>query len=219
MSKLSEILRQLTQMGQKCVYCDKEISSDKIICEACEVCEKKLLNKDGFCNGILYTYQYDGVARDLIRRFKYGDSPRYSMFLAQKMADFLQDYELAVDLITFVPIHKNRLRQRGFDQSELIATHLALLLNIECKSLLIRKRDTKPQYQLNAQQRIQNIKGAFALSKDYSIHLKDQNILLIDDIYTTGITVSECMNELKKAGTNVMVYTFAKEMISEDKCL
>ena len=210
MNRFYELLKKLTLTGSQCVYCAREIPEGDIACKTCISEAETLKNRDGlYKGGILYAYRYEGPVRSLIHRFKYNDMPRYSAFIAQQMADFLQEYELNADLLTFVPIHRNRLVQRGYDQSEMIATHLGVLLDLPCAVLLERTRDTKPQFDLDAEQRRKNIRGAFALKENVAIAGK--NILLVDDIYTTGTTVSEAMQPLKEAGASVMVFTYSKE--------
>ncbi|WP_066645893.1 ComF family protein [Christensenella timonensis] len=210
MNRFYELLKKLTLTGSQCVYCAREIPQGELACTACEKQVEALKNRDGFYDGgLLYAYRYDGPVRSLIHQFKYNGMPRYSVFIAQQMADFLNDYEVDADFLTFVPIHKNRLKQRGYDQGEMIATHLGVLLGLPCRSVLERTRDTKPQFKLDARQRKKNIEGAFALKKGADV--KGKNILLIDDIYTTGMTVSEAMRPLKDAGASVMVFTYSKE--------
>ncbi|BDF57452.1 amidophosphoribosyltransferase [Christensenellaceae bacterium] len=210
MNRFYELIKRLTLTGSQCVYCTREIPEGELVCGECARKAELLKNSEGFYKGgILYAYRYEGPVRSLIHQFKYNDMPRYSIFIAQQMADFLNDYEVNADCLTFVPIHKNRLKERGFDQGEMIATHLGVLLGIPCRGLLERTRDTRPQFNLDAEQRRNNIRGAFALRE--KTDLTGKNILLIDDIYTTGATVSEAMRPLKEAGALVMVFTYSKE--------
>ncbi len=201
--------------GKQCVYCGREIPQEELICADCGIKEEQLKNRDGFAGGILYAYRYEDIVRKLIHQFKYDDMPRYSMFIAQRMAEFLEGYDVSADLIAYVPIHKNRLKMRGYDQTELIAQHLGLLLGVPCCCALRRTRDTAPQYRLSKQKRRENIRNAFALGED--VALEGKNILLVDDIYTTGATVGECMKVLAGAGANAMVYTYSKEFPKADK--
>ncbi len=210
MNRFYELLKKLTLTGTQCVYCGRELPQGDCVCSACEKQVDALKNRDGFYDGgLLYAYRYDGVVRALIHQFKYNDMPRYSVFIAQQMAEFLEGYEIGADMLTFVPIHKKRFMQRGYDQAEMIATHLSVLLDIPCKSVLKRVRDTNPQFKLSARQRKENIRGAFVLKDGADVAGK--NILLIDDIYTTGITASEAMRPLKEGGASVMMFAYSKE--------
>ena len=115
-----------------------------------------------------------------------------------------------IDLIFYVPLHKKKLRTRGFDQAFLIAKEISKLSNISLKTdFLFKKKDTPPQAALKKQIRIKNLKGAFHV-KDSSF-LEEKNVLLVDDVITTGATVNECSKVLKQHGTNrVEVFTLAR---------
>lgn len=215
MGKWNKFLQELLLGGKKCVYCGREIPYEDLFCEECAGKEEALRNKDGFAGGILYAYRYEDIVRTLIHQFKYNDMPRYSMFIAQRMAEFLADYEVNADGVTYVPIHKNRLKMRGYDQTELIASHLSTLLDVPCGDFLLRVRDTRPQYKLGARERQKNIRGAFSLREDANV--EGRNLLLIDDIYTTGATVGECVRILADAGANVTAYTYSREFLKPEK--
>ncbi|MEA4854005.1 MAG: ComF family protein [Christensenella sp.] len=215
-SRWRELIGSLTLTGAQCACCGREIPEGQLCCAQCESEENALLNRDGFCGGgVLYAYRYSGAVRGLLRRFKYGDMPRYAVLIAQKMADFLQDYEVHADLVTFVPIHPERKQMRGYDQAELIAGNLAMLLGLPFVPLLVREKNTKPQYRFNSAERAENIRGAFALVENAEI--KGKNVLLIDDIYTTGATMAEALKPLAAAGASVMAYAYAREFPGEEK--
>jgi ComF family protein len=117
-------------------------------------------------------------------------------------------------LVVPVPLHTRKLRQRGFNQSDLIARaalkrHLvAADLNTKC---LIRQRETVPQAGLTRHQRRENIRGAFAVPDANAVRGRD--ILLIDDVFTTGTTISECARVLRRAGaTTVYASTVARAL-------
>lgn len=205
----NDFLKELAGAGTQCVYCGRELPKGEIVCADCAKEEKALENTDGFAGGILYAYRYDGVVRSLMHAFKYNDMPRHAMFIAQRMADFLAGFEVNADVVTFVPIHARRLKTRGYDQSEMLAYNLGMLMGVPCERLLVREKETKPQYKLSAQQRRSNVRGAFSLSPGAQVAGK--NILLVDDIFTTGATVGECMKALADAGGNVMVFAYTKE--------
>lgn len=98
-----------------------------------------------------------------------------------------------------VPLHKRRERERGFNQAFLLADQLAGQLNLPVLDCLVRKRYTKPQVNLGREDRLKNVVDVFNL-KAASLPLVNQNILLIDDVYTTGATMSECAKVLRQAG-------------------
>ncbi len=208
MSALKELLKRFSATGAQCVYCGREMPEGALACESCARQEEGLYAEDGRAGGILHVFRYDGIVRDLMHKLKYGDMPRYAFFIAQKMYEFLDGQRVDADIVTFVPVHKNRIKTRGFDQSELIAAHLSLLLGIPCEKLLERVRDTKPQFSLGREERANNMEGAFALVKEAGI--KGTTILLIDDIYTTGATMGECV-KLLSGEANAIPFTFCRE--------
>ena len=215
MCRWNDFVRQVVRMGEKCVYCGRELPEGEAVCEECARGEEELRNAEGFAGGILYAYRYGGAVRMLIHRLKYDDSPHCALFIAQRMAEFLGGYEVNADAVTFVPIHGKRRKARGYDQSELLAYHLGMLLDIPCEAMLVRCRETKPQYKLGAQQRRRNVRGAFICAKD--ARPEGKNVLLIDDVFTTGATAGECMKVLADAGANVMVFTYAKEFPRQEQ--
>lgn len=156
---------------------------------------------------------YQGLLREVVHRFKYGGQT----FLARPLARMLaaSGKELTrlhnIDLIVPVPLHPKRLRRRGFNQASLLARHLgsALKISVDYASLK-RSRWTEPQTGLSRWQRAVNVKGAFDLTRPEKIEAK--SILLVDDVFTTGETVNQCVRALKKDGgaKEVVVLTVAR---------
>jgi ComF family protein len=109
-----------------------------------------------------------------------------------------------------VPIHKKRLKKRGYNQSSLIAKAVAKALKVKfINNLLYKIKNTVPQSSLSEKERKLNVRRAYIVRNSQMI--KDKIVLLIDDIYTTGATVEECSKELKEAGAkDVIVATIAK---------
>ena len=148
---------------------------------------------------------YDGAARDLIHSFKYNNRTHLRRPLAllslEHLAPFLTGR--ASELIVPVPLHRNRLRSRGFNQSVLLGALFSERLSIPMlKDGLIRIRKTTPQVDLSAVERKQNVKGAFSVK--FPELVQGKRILLIDDVMTTGSTMNECAKVLKKAGAEVV---------------
>jgi len=115
-----------------------------------------------------------------------------------------------VALITMVPLYRDRERERGFNQSQLLAALVAKHYNIPFKeNILVRTRKTRPQFDLKKSERFTNVVGAFRMSREENISGK--TILLIDDILTTGATVSECAKALKEGeAKRVFVLTLSR---------
>lgn len=119
-------------------------------------------------------------------------------------------------VVTPVPLFATKLRQRGFNQSELIARSAVRLMPEESRlkldaRILQRCRDTRSQIGLSRQQRIENVRGAFVIVKPEAI--ANRNVLLVDDVFTTGTTISECARVLRRAGAvKVFVATVARTL-------
>jgi len=151
---------------------------------------------------------YEGVLLEAVQRLKYNGKTSLARPLAKLMTkEFsMNNYNLIVP----VPLHKTRLKERGFNQSLLLARELSKLYNLPIDYLNLRKiRATDPQVNLKGKERIENMKGAFAVKNGAGF--KNKKILLIDDVYTTGATVTECSKVLKKAGAKTIdVLTLAR---------
>jgi ComF family protein len=162
---------------------------------------------------------YDGGLRDLIHLLKYQNVRPAAAILGRMLAETITGLGaiLPAGEITVVPVplHARKRTQRGFNQSELIA-HAALkqLNPVRFQisvSVLIRRRETESQIGLTRHQRRENLRGAFKVADPTQI-LK-RNVLLVDDVFTTGTTVSECANVLRRAGANrVYVATVARTL-------
>ena len=110
-----------------------------------------------------------------------------------------------MELIIPVPMFEKKQKIRGFNQSELLAEVLAERIHKQCsKNNLKRIRNTTPQNTLNAEQRKQNLQGAFAVENTEKV--KGKTILLIDDIFTTGTTINECAKMLYDSGANKVLF-------------
>lgn len=154
----------------------------------------------------------DHPLRQAVQRFKYGRKVSLGKPLGRIMARGCREFLAAwqADLILPVPLHPRRLRWRGFNQSVLLARQVGRAYGIPVDPLLLRRiKETPPQTQLSEEERRRNVRGAFALAPGRSI--ENKNILLIDDVYTSGATVNECSRTLKKNGAkDVYVLTLAR---------
>jgi ComF family protein len=122
------------------------------------------------------------------------------------MIGFIKEYSLPIndmDLILPVPLHTQRLREREFNQAGLLSRNIAAHFKKEsCDNILRRSRPTKTQTDLETNQRFLNVKGSFSVND--KADLKGKNILLVDDVLTTGATSSEAALTLKNAGANIV---------------
>lgn len=156
---------------------------------------------------------YDGAVKKLIKRLKFqkdrGTLPAIHNFV-QAGIPMLPEELRQIDLLTVVPLHKRKEKERGFNQAKLIFLPFfrnnKIFVKSEYRCLLQRNRETIPQYNLSAEERKNNLKGAFSLYRNEN--LAGKNILLVDDIMTTGTTFYECAKVLKKADA-AKVYVLA----------
>ncbi len=161
-----------------------------------------------------YLFSYTTPIREKILQYKFKEqaylSNMFSEFFVknEKICGFLQKY----DIIIPVPMTKKKVRKRGYNQSELIAKQLAKNIpNLkEEKYILIKVKENRTQSSLNRQQRQENVKDVYKLQNVEKI--KEKNIIIFDDIYTTGATVNECAKVLMLGGAKkVAVITIAKD--------
>lgn len=165
-------------------------------------------------------WQSEGSLREAIHRFKYQKRIHLRQPLAHKLHDALADPRLtgarapeAAEswVIIPVPLHSRRQRERGFNQSAELSRQLAKLSGLPCLEALRRSRYTTAQAALNRKQRLANLAGAFAISPKFSLSVKKKNVLLVDDVFTTGSTAHECSRVLKAADAGlVIVLTVAR---------
>ena len=118
---------------------------------------------------------------------------------------------ISFDVIIPIPIHREKLKTRGYDQAVLMASELSKLTGVPADiNAVKRSKKTEPNKKLGAWQRAENMRGAFGVTESGKRRLKGKDILIVDDIYTTGATVDACAEALKAAGAEmVYVLTFA----------
>ena len=156
--------------------------------------------------------EYEGVTRDLIHKFKYGGQAYLALSLGQLMSELVETEEslLRCEYVVPVPLHSRKRRERGFNQSELLAENLAKRFRMHiCKDGLARTVYNQPQVNLDRQGRLKNVRGTFRVRRPDVFRAK--RVLLIDDVFTTGSTVNECSKVLIQAGAKeVSVLTAAR---------
>ncbi len=150
--------------------------------------------------------------REVVHKFKYGRQASLGKPLGQLMAQACQPWfrPSALDLIIPVPLHRRRLRWRGFNQSVLLGRRIGREWGIPLDPfVLTRKTETPPQSTLSLKERKPNVRGAFSLAPRRTV--AKMRLLLVDDIYTSGATVNECTRVLLQAGAqDVQVVTLAR---------
>jgi ComF family protein len=164
---------------------------------------------------------FEDALREMIHLLKYDRVLPAAKFLGSKLGAALQTFPAPSSagwLLVPVPLHASKLRQRGFNQSELIARAalkcqpVGAVLNSKC---LIRRRETVPQAGLTRHQRRENLRGAF-LVRDASA-VQGRDVLLVDDVFTTGTTISECARVLRRAGARSVSAVTVARVLKADR--
>ncbi|MEI8295475.1 MAG: ComF family protein [Alphaproteobacteria bacterium] len=182
-------------------------ADDQYICGSC-------LRKPPLFTKATAVFRYDEGIKPLILRFKHGDaldlSPRLSLWMAEagKKADLFS----SITALVPVPLHWRRLFMRRYNQASVLAQAIARTVDIPCHtSWLRRKKATPPQGSGSKKQRFTNVRGAFRVPPSKKDAVQGSRILLIDDVFTTGATLTECAKVLLKQGAaEVRVLTLAR---------
>lgn len=222
-----------------CLVCEKIISAEGLFCNDCWqklqfitepkcticcnpfefspagenlICASCLADPPHYDKAIVI-FRYDKLISKIVSDFKYRDQT----FVAKKLARLLRNHaqkEIAeADFIVPVPLHKKKLRKRQFNQSVLLCRELSKTkLSAD---FLLRIKNTTAQVSLKKRQRQRNPRNAFAVNPKFLTLVKNKNILVVDDVMTTGATLENCAKILKKSGAKkVVVLTIAKTVFS-----
>lgn len=185
-----------------CHSCGRNLKKSRITKGICPQCLKGKLHFDRAFSPCLYT----GTTKELIQQFKYNRKDYLGSTLSGFMIDFIKEYNLPmehIDLVVPIPLHSSRLREREFNQAQILSSNICKEFKKDLSNdILFRSRRTKTQTELSTEERLSNIVGSFTTAK--GINLKGKNILLIDDVITTGATSSEAALSLKKAGCGIV---------------
>lgn len=195
--------------GGVCPRCGRPFGSPEALTHSpdheCFTCRKDPPHFDqAFAAGL-----FEGPLREAIHLYKYRPVRALGKPLAAWMAGQVR-FDARPDLVMPVPLHRKRLRHRGFNQALLLADGITRHFDLSlCFDNLVRTRPTRPQVELTGAERAVNVKGAFSLLRPEEI--EDKGILLIDDVFTTGATMNECARVLKEAGArSVVAFTLAR---------
>jgi len=206
-----------------CPICE-EITDERY--QFCEECRKNIFKLDETKNfpaplsGVMRITKYREGTRSLLRRLKF-DSNKNTLPELQRILFSVSDraevknFLAKINLATFVPLHESRLKKRGYNQTELIFKDWLESMNLPTKNLLLRTKNTPHLYSYSPEERREILKGAFSLAE--GVNVKGKNILIVDDIYTTGATAAGCAEVLKGAGAaKIFVMALASDF-GEDK--
>lgn len=185
-----------------CIKCGKLLSENNMK-ELCYNCQENIHYFDkGFTCA-----QYGIYEKKVIFNLKYKKKTYLSKIIAEIMHDRMLIEEIKYDVVIPVPIHRKRLKKRGFNQAELIAKYFAKLQNIPLNNkCLVRAKQTDASKKLNPEERRLNLVEAFNISKYGVGDVEGRNVLVIDDIYTTGATADAISQILKNVGVNKVYF-------------
>ncbi len=209
-----------------CAVCSASVEASKYICDDCEERAPRIVPpfcakcSEPFPGAITQTfscancaerrlhfdcavaaYRSRGLVRNVLHQFKYGKQRHLRHPIAKWLGESLADPRLRgrhFDIIVPVPLHPARERERGFNQAALLSELLALATELPARPILERVRYTTTQTAYDRAERMENLHGAFRLRKNKDV--RGLHVLLIDDVLTTGSTLSECARVLRAAG-------------------
>jgi ComF family protein len=177
----------------KCHRCGLPFEFDhgpKAICATCTTDKPKFDMARAFC-------AYEGLGGDLATKLKFGDKTSLAPYMARLMCVAGSGLIKKADVITAVPLYRTRKLKRKYNQAALLAQYIAKYSGIKYEPFLLKRiKNTKQQTKLSKLQRQQNVAGAFEAKT-----LQGKRVLVIDDVMTTGATMSACARALKKQGT------------------
>lgn len=194
----------------RCVICNRK--NTNYICNNCKIYlnnifEPKIINNTKINLKCASCFEYKNQIRDIIHKFKFKNQKEISFILSNFLYLSIKQIfkNKKIDLITFVPIFLNNQDNLKYNHSEILAKEISEKLKIPVKNCLKKICNNKKQHKLSFYERQKNVKNIYIASENF----KNKNILICDDIITTGATLLECKHELEKAGANILCATVA----------
>ncbi len=200
-----------------CSECEQSLDFLTGICEicgapkendSCEICESNEFFFDKACS----IFHYNNIIQSLIHNLKYNEMRKISEYLGKYTKEYLSKFQpfSEINIITPIPLHRVKKRSRGFNQSEFLTKVISEQMNwTHIPNLILRKKFTETQTKLSRTKRQENVSNAFRLNPKFNIENKD--ILIVDDVFTTGATINSASNLLRNNGVNkIYVLTIAR---------
>lgn len=195
-----------------CGKCGKPIINHNLERESLNDCSY-CYDKTFYFDRAISCIEYNSISKHLILDFKYKSKTYLCKYIAQIMKEKLEIECIDIDYILFVPLHKKRLKKRGFNQSEKIAKELSKLTQIPVLDCISRVKNTKKLYRLSKKERKKELKNGFS-AKDNINLIKNKKVILIDDIFTTGSTANEISKVLKlNCVSSICIFTLLTKNI------
>jgi ComF family protein len=227
---VSKIKQNYFPLNYTCNVCEKEVFDKEYFCQDCKKelykidenrcnhCGRKTPYKVEYCDSCVdknldfyearSLYEYKGSIQAVIKRLKYNEKTYLADLFINDLANLYYSRFMNCDVVISVPMTKSAIKQRGYNQSEIIAKKLAKVLDLPYSNqIVVKVKETERQATLDVTKRLENLKGAFKVDKS---KLKYKNVLLIDDVLTTGTTCNLISQLLVKKGVEkVFVLTLA----------
>ncbi len=179
--------------GTVCVHCGRKVGSEDSLCKMCA-------KHDFVFEGSASLFEYDGEVRTLMHKLKYSGEQWIAEYLGKGLAEKYRELGWNIDIVTYVPMYHAKERKRGYNQAQLIAKVFSDNTNLYLSDPLVRTKNTTPQSKLDETERISNLADAIVVKREYRDVVFGKNVLVIDDIQTTGTSLNECAKVLLAAG-------------------
>lgn len=192
----------------KCLFCGKYVKAKMPVCK---LCKRDVLERRNFTIKInkvnkffsCYTLaEYEKYLRFCILRYKFRHKTSYARKFSWALCEKMLDGEFSnYDMITYVPLSENRLKTRGYNQAEILARKISENIEVELVGTLSKIKENRVQASLSREERIKNVKGVYKTIYD----VRGKNIIIVDDILTTGATLNECAKMLYQSGAKNVI--------------
>jgi ComF family protein len=204
------LLQQWFSLGLDLLFPPRCIGCGKIDTSLCEICHADIealpfpqqVRQLPLFAGVASTAHHAGKIREAVQALKYDNARVIARPLGERLARHLASQNWTFDMIVPVPLHTIRLKERGYNQSELLAEIVSQKLGVPCvPTALRRERHTQSQVTMSAAGRLTNVEHAFLAEPSFAAH---HRILIVDDVYTTGATLSACAEALLSVGVQAV---------------
>lgn len=187
---------------KRCYFCKKS-NNNSIFCDKCyETLYMNSLSAKSICKNvnIFCAGKYEKIMQKLIRGVKYHNQKELAFYQAKFMSEYFNKLNLSKNYqVIPVPLYRERQKKRGYNHMEIVGEEFCKLTGMKLNTKLIKRiKNTKPQYKLKRTERMENLKDAFCVNLEFLE--KDLDILIIDDIFTTGSTFESMITEFNKNG-------------------
>lgn len=190
----------------ECYYCKKEIYTHQFLCSECEERLENFKRSDCISGNIIkghILYYYEDLVKEMMIQFKYLDKRFYSKLFGRLMSKKIKEMDVKFDVVIPVPSHWRRKSSRGYNQATILANEIARSCGLPCNSkYLKRSANTNPMKKMNPTERVVELQNVFEINGDQTY----ENILLVDDICTTGATIESCGRVLYESETSQIIF-------------